>query len=398
MPASGRNPRRSIKICAWIGFLIFFIYWPLCTVFGEEDKPDGDLPVVSASSAILLDRDTGRILFEKNPRQRRPVASITKIMTAVVALEHGRLSSEIRVSEKAASAGGSSIWLEAGEIKTLEELLYGLMLRSGNDAAYAIAEHIGGTVENFAVMMTQKAREIGALQTRFKNPHGLHHEEHYSTAYDMALITQYALENETFKRIISSPRAIISWPGHEWDRVLHNQNKLLRLYEGGDGVKTGWTTPAGRCFVGSATRDSWQLITVVLNAPEMWEDARILLDYGFDTYNREKVIFRHQFVKTFEVKRAVAENGRVVAAEDFYYPLKAGEREQLRYLFDLNEPRRAPIKAGSEIGVLEIQFKGETVGRIKLIAGEDIRRAPFYQPLIKLWKMIFPRKTGEGSP
>lgn len=352
---------------------------------GEETAPLQE-PEVSAEAALTMDLETGRILMSQNSNRRKYIASTTKIMTAVIALENGRLSDVVTVSEGAASTGGSSVWLDAGEKKTLEELLYGLMLRSGNDAAIAIAEHIGRTVEEFAVMMTEKAHEIGAKNTVFKNPHGLHHEEHISTAYDLALIAAYALENETFRRIIAAPRAIISWPGHEWDRILHNQNRLLRFYEGADGVKTGWTTPAGRCFVGSATREGRQVITVVLNAPDLWDDTQKLLDYGFNAYTKEKLLSAGQVVKSIDLERARQEHGKVAVKEDFWYPLKPGEQASVRYRFRLEEPYRAPLSEGEKLGDLEVWVNDEQIGLVDLVAAEDIRRQPFYQPLLDLFR------------
>ncbi|NLC50812.1 MAG: D-alanyl-D-alanine carboxypeptidase, partial [Firmicutes bacterium] len=260
---------------------------------------------LTAEAAVLMDRDSRRVLYAQNPHQKRPMASTTKIMTAVTALEAGDLDDVVIVSERAAAIGGSSIWLSAGEEKTLEELLYGLMLRSGNDAAVAIAEHIAGSIEAFAVMMTKKAREIGALNSSFKNPHGLHDEKHYITAYDLSLIASYALRNPKFREIIATRDIAISWPGAEWDRLLHNQNRLLDLYPGGDGVKTGWTTPAGRCFVGSATRDGWQLVATVLNAPDMYNDAIMLLDYGFNNFTNKRLIAQGQFLRRVEVEKGV---------------------------------------------------------------------------------------------
>ncbi|MFY9114360.1 MAG: D-alanyl-D-alanine carboxypeptidase family protein [Dethiobacteria bacterium] len=358
--------------------------------FGEEEKPGDTVqkPAVSAESAVVIDHRTGRILYSKGMHQKGFIASTTKIMTAIIAIEEGRLNEVVTVSERAASTGGSSIWLEAGERKTLEELLYGLMLRSGNDAAIAIAEHIGGTVEEFVALMNEKACEIGATNTVFKNPHGLHHEQHYSTAYDLSLIASYAMENETFRHIVGAPRAIISWPEHEWDRILHNQNRLLRLYEGADGIKTGWTTPAGRCFAGSASREGQRLITVVLNAPDMWEDVQLLLDYGFTAYKEEILIAAGQIIKMVQVEKGVQQQGTATADSNFYYPLAADELSDVRYKFHLREPYRAPLKEGQKIGTLEIQFQDEIIGSVDLVAGEGVRRAPFYRSLLELWEKV----------
>ena len=200
-------------------------------------------PQVTARAAVVLDQATGRILFSKNAYEQLPMASTTKIMTAVLAIESGRLSETVTVSEQAALVEGSSVELEAGEEKTLEELLYGLILRSGNDAAVAIAEFLAGSVEEFAERMTERAHQLGAVHTKFMNPHGLDHEEHYTTAYDLALIAAHAMTLPKFREVAATAEKKISWPGRPYDRILRNQNKLLTMYEGAEGIKTGWTTP-----------------------------------------------------------------------------------------------------------------------------------------------------------
>ncbi len=340
---------------------------------------------ITARAAILMDRETGRVLWEKNAQLRLPMASTTKIMTAILALELGNEADVITTSKRAAATEGSSIWLEEGEQKTLEELLYGLMLLSGNDAAVAIAEHIAGSVENFAALMNEKAAAIGATNTHFCNPHGLPDDRHYTTAYDLALISAYALQNERFREIIRTPEYIISWPGREWDRVLQNQNRLLELYPGGDGVKTGWTKEAGRCFVGSATREGWQLVAVVLNAPQMWEDTMRLLDYGFETYSRQKVLYQGQVICTAEVYKGT-QRVDVVASKDFHYPLRPEERSRVRYVIKLQDRLAAPLAAGQKLGELEMYLGENLLGRVELQSGQAIRRMPLGHYLAGLWK------------
>lgn len=340
---------------------------------------------ISAPAAVLMDRETNRVLWEINAHQRLPMASTTKVMTAILALELGNEEDMITASKRAAATDGSSIWLEEGEKKTLGELLYGLMLRSGNDAAVAIAEHIAGSVEKFTVLMNEKAIAIGAQNTNFCNPHGLPADGHYTTAYDLALIGAYALRNQRFREIISTPEHTISWPGREWDRIMLNQNRLLELYPGGDGVKTGWTKKAGRCFVGSATRDEWQLVAVVLNASQMWEDVTWLLDYGFAEYGREKILYQGQVVKSAEVhkgKRRV----EVVVGEDFYYPLRPEERPAVQFCFDLPEHFTAPLAAGCKLGELEIFLYGSHLGKVDLKSGHAVRRLPLGHYFAALWE------------
>ncbi len=265
---------------------VFYLFILLYFMSSVKVYANSDYPSIFAKSAIVIDQETGRVLYEKNSHEKLPMASTTKIMTLLVALEKGNLKDIVTVSKRAASVGGSSIWLSPGEKIDMESLLYGLMLNSGNDAATAIAEHIGGSVENFAKIMNEKAKEIGAYDTHFVTPSGLDIgiDDHYTTAYDLALITRYAFRYPKFAEIVSTKEKTIPWEGKEWDRYLRNKNKLLWIYEGADGVKTGFTNKAGRCLVSSATREGRRFIAVVLNSPPMWEDSIKILDYAFSKY------------------------------------------------------------------------------------------------------------------
>lgn len=358
---------------------LFSVFFP--GVAGAEMGP------ISAEAAVLLDWNSGRILYAKNPHLQKPMASTTKIMTAIIALERGKLGDVTTISEKAAATGGSSIWLEPGEKKTLEELLYGLMLRSGNDAAVAIAEHISGSVSAFAAEMIQRAGELGAGKTSFRNPHGLHHPEHFTTAYDLAIISAHAMGIKNFQKIIATPQITISWPGHPWDRHLYNQNKLLDFYQGAEGIKTGWTTPAGRCFAGSAMRGGRRLIAIVLNAPQMWEDAIALLDYGFDCFELYPVVKSGQYLKSVAVEEGVTGKVEALASKSFSYPLQSEEEmDKITYRFLIEEPLWAPIRERERIGELEIYYEGEIAGSIDLLAGSEIKKINFWGKLKKLFE------------
>jgi D-alanyl-D-alanine carboxypeptidase (penicillin-binding protein 5/6) len=233
---------------------------------------------ISAQSAILTDLDSGRILYEKNSGERRAIASITKIMTALVALEHCDLEELVTVSYESTITEGSSMYLKPGEILSMEELLYGLMLASGNDAALAVAQHCAGSVDVFVGWMNEKARHLRMNDTQFKNPNGLDEEGHYSTAADMAKLTAAAMNNDAFVRIVSTKTITIG------TRSLKNHNKLLWEYEGILGVKTGYTGKAGRTLVSCASRDGQRLIAVTLSDRNDWADHAFLFDYGFQTY------------------------------------------------------------------------------------------------------------------
>lgn len=238
-------------------------------------------PSVSAHSAVLLDADDGTVLYAKDADTRHPMASTTKVMTALVALEHMEPDTVISVAPEAVGVEGSSIYLVEGEELTLEQLLYALLLESANDAAVAIAVGVAGSVEAFAGLMNQKAAELGLTDTQFQNPHGLDAEGHYTTARELALIARAALQNELLLKMVSTRKTTIPHDGNDGVRLLVNHNKMLRLYEDAIGVKTGYTKKSGRCLVSAAERDGVRLIVVTLNAPDDWNDHAELLDYGF---------------------------------------------------------------------------------------------------------------------
>ena len=252
---------------------------------------------LSARAAALIDGKSGKVLFEKNKDERLPMASTTKIMTGLLACESKKMKKTVTVSPVASGTEGSSLWLEPGEKQTLENLTYGLMLRSGNDAAVAIAEYLGGSIDAFALLMNERAKKIGVKNTGFKNPNGLDAEGHFTSAYDLALISREAMKNKTFRKIVSTKNKTIPWESSEWDRSLTNHNKMLWRYEGCNGIKTGFTKKSGRCLVTSAKRGKTELICVTLNAPDDWNDHTKMLDYGFELSGnpKEKTVFRPFF-------------------------------------------------------------------------------------------------------
>ena len=291
---------------------------------------------VSARSAILIEQETGRVLYEKDAYTQRRIASITKIMTAIIAIESGKMNETVKISGNAAGTEGSSLYLKEGEKITLENLVYGLMLRSGNDAAVAIAEEVGGSLEGFVTLMNQKAEEIGMSHTVFMNPHGLDdHENHLSTAYDMAILTQYAMDNDTY-RIISSTK-VHKAPNatEDWDYVWRNKNKLLTsLYSDSTGGKTGYTKRAKRTLVSTAERDGMTLIAVTLDAPDDWNDHISMFNWGYSNYEltllEPKGIIKD--VKDEPYK------GNVRLNRDLSYPLTSEERDQIDSTIQLVEP------------------------------------------------------------
>ena len=240
---------------------------------------------IEAVSAILIDADSGRILFEQNARQSLPVASLTKILTALITLEHyDDLRQTFTLPEDFVNAGESNLGLAAGESQTIEDLLYALMLHSANDAAQALALAVAGSESAFAQLMNKRCQELGLQESQWVNPHGLPNEAHYSSAYDLAFITRAAMRIPMFYTLIKTPTHTMPWAEQDDDRVFSNHNRLLTLYEGADGVKTGYTAKAGNCLVGSATREGLRLIGVVLNSEDTYGQMTALLDYGFSNY------------------------------------------------------------------------------------------------------------------
>lgn len=335
-------------------------------------------PEINAQSAILIDAKSKRILYEHNPHMKLPMASTTKIMTALLALEKGNYNDKVEIKENVVGVEGSSIYLREGEVLTLEDLLYGLMLRSGNDAAVAVAEHIGNSVEDFVKLMNQKAKEIGANNTNFMNPHGLHHDNHYTTSYDLALITSKALENKKFKEIV---KAKVWKANREKNNIFYNKNKTLWEYEGGDGVKTGYTTKSGRCLVTSATRDGTQLIAVVLNDRDWFEDCYKLMDYGFDNYKSYLIFDRGQFVRKIPVIDGEVDEVIAVTKEAFQYPLREEELDKISISINLVESVKAPIEKGEKLGEIKVYLSGKIIHKEDIIAKENIARKGLFKML-----------------
>lgn len=325
-------------------------------------------PAVSAQGAAVIDVESGRILYQKQGNEKMRVASLTKIMTAIVAIEEGKLDELVTVPDYAIGTEGSSIYLRHGEKLTLEHLLYGLMLRSGNDAAVTIADHIGGSIEGFARLMNEKAEYLGLSNTHFTNPHGLDDSNHhYSSAVDLAKLTAYALRNKDFQRIVATKVIQIPQEGESWDRKLINKNKMLRLYEGADGVKTGYTKLAKRCLVSSATRDERQVAVVTLNAPNDWDDHARLLDFGFKQFNRVELVGE---------KEKVDPDRNLYAVNSFSYPLTSQEESQIRKEVVLETTLKDMLPGGVN-GYLHIYLGDQLIGKVGLVHGEGASHNTF---------------------
>lgn len=315
----------------------------------------------SAASAILMEQESGRVLYAQNADEKRLIASITKIMTAVVALEEGDLQAEYTVTAED-MAEGSSMYLKPGDVLTLEELLYGLMLVSGNDAALAVAHCVAGDEAAFVAMMNDTAARLGMEQSFFCNPNGLDAEGHGSSARDMAVLTAYALENETFRRIVSTASITIG------ERYLANHNKLLRLYQGCIGVKTGFTKAAGRTLVSAAEREGMTLICVTLNDGDDWNDHMALLDYGFSTYGMATAVPAGQALASVLVENGTEPLVALGPERDLACPVAEGER--LTVTVSAPVSVSAPVVPGQVLGTAWLELDGETVSSVDLVALE----------------------------
>ena len=243
---------------------------------------------VSAKAAVVLCGDTGEVIFAKNENQKLPMASTTKIMTGLLLCEYGNFEREITVTAEMLRVEGSSMGLLAGDKVTLHDLLYGLMLASGNDSANVIAYTLGGSLDGFVKQMNSKAKELGLDNTHFATPSGLDDEKHYTTALELAKLTQFALENEEFAKAVACEKAVLNYGNPPYRRSLTNHNKLLKMYEGTIGVKTGFTKKSGRCLVSAAKQDGKYVIAVTLNDPNDWQDHKQMLDYGFSKIKQTK--------------------------------------------------------------------------------------------------------------
>ncbi|MCL2564253.1 MAG: D-alanyl-D-alanine carboxypeptidase [Defluviitaleaceae bacterium] len=346
-------------------------------------------PTVAAHGAILMDAKTGRVLWEKNSEAPMAMASTTKIMTAIIALENGNLEDMVTVSERAARSPEVNMNLTAGEELKLRDLLYALMLMSYNDTAVAIAEHISGDVETFCRIMTDKARELGAINTVFETPSGLDAGDHHSTAYDMALITRYALENQQFMEIINTSYITIGTNKRTID--LRNKNRLLSEYEGALGVKTGFTGKAGQCFVGSAQRDGMKLISVVFASgwgdagrEQKWVDTKRILDYGFLNYKYVELVEEGDIPGHIDVTRTRNPRIDIALEEGLMLPLNPEEASNIKIQFEYPEEVQAPIYMGQIMGQGIISLEGDILRTINLIAQEEAERHDLQTSLKKV--------------
>ena len=368
-------------------FCFFAVSAVLFTLLRFSASAESETPSTSAHAAALYEPETKQFLYSKNINKRMPMASTTKIMTAIVAIENSELDESVVIADEAQEVEGSSAYLVSGEILTMEELLYALMLRSANDAAAAIAYHISGGIEEFADLMNEKATRLGLSDTHFTNPHGLDDKEHYTTAHDLAIIAANALENDTLKEIIGTYKK--SFSSDEHTRTYVNHNKLLKLCDGAIGVKTGFTKKSGRCLVGAVERDGLTFVTVTLNAPDDWRDHSALFELGYESLEKISLADKEEYSYDLSVFDGEAQTVRVKNEQDASIIVEKGEHEVDSYI-KLARFAVAPIKQGDILGEVIFTVDGERVSSVKLVAEREVIKKDtrsFFEKLIDKFKI-----------
>ncbi len=347
------------------------------------------VPQTSAKGMILVEKTTGRVLAEKNADEQLSIASTTKIVTALTVLENcPDIKKVVTIDKKCVGIEGTSIYLREGEKLSIEDLLYGLMLRSGNDAAVALAYVVGGSVEKFCQMMNNTAKKCGATSCNFTNPHGLEQEDHHCSARDLANITRFAMQNQEFAKIVGTKQYRISASDDTTGRVLQNKNKMLSLFDGADGVKTGFTKKAGRCLVSSGTRDGMSLICVVLCCGPMWEESAALLEYGFKNYKMKELLQPYFVCGNIEVQNSDDKFVEVFSMKGFSYPMTEEEYQKVRVEFDYPSIIQAPVPKEKIVGKVVIKLDNdllfeENIYTIKEVESKFVRSG--LKDLINKW-------------
>ncbi len=374
-----RKPLSTILIA------LFILFGTVTWTFGATPPPD-----LTGKGAILIDANTGKILFEKNIHEQYYPASTTKIMTAILTLENLNLSDKVEIDGETPFTEGSRIYLLEGEDVTVEEVMYGMMLESANDAAVALAKQVSGTVEEFAKLMNKKAKELGALNTNFVNPNGLHEDDHLTTAYDLAMIAKYAMKNEIFRDYVSTYQYTMAATNKQDTRYFYNTNRMLYdsiykvtvngqaracKYEGITGIKTGYTGKAGGCLVSGAIRGDTELIAVTLSTTEMgrFEDCIALLDYGFDNYKTIKALEKGSDMGILPISRGSVKSVRVVLPEEVKVTLPVeASASLLKTETELFESLAAPVTLGQKAGKVKLYAGDELIGEYDVVTGGQV--------------------------
>lgn len=348
-------------------------------------------PEVTAESAVLMDMNSGQILYQKNKDKRMYPASTTKILTTLIAIKRGNLGDMVKVSREACLADGSSVGLQEDEVVKLEDLLYAVMLSSANEAAMAVAQHIGGSVDEFARIMNSEARAMGAVNSNFANPHGLHDPNHYTTAGDLAIIAREAMQNSVFRKYAGTysyhfernlPRPVNGIPQEDFV----NLNRMLWSgsifeYKGTTGVKTGYTDEARRCLVASAERNGREYLSVVMKTElnAVYTDSINLLNYGFNNFKQVVLVEQGAMAGRAKVQKGVEEEVGVVTAGKFTYNLPVNANSPVEKKILIDGQVVAPVKKGQKVGIMTFVAEGRSLGSVDLVADGEVDRMPFFR-------------------
>lgn len=367
--------------------------WQMADAETEFSLPKPSLAInCSAQSAFAFDAETGRIFYQKNAETKRAMASTTKIVTAITVIRKcENLDEPVEIDSKSVGIEGTSIYLRAGEVLTVRELLYGLMLRSGNDAATALAYHCGGSIAEFAKMMNETAQLAGATNSNFCNPHGLDDPDHYTTARDLAQITAFALENEDFRQIVSTKNIKIKGNSEEAYRFLANKNRLLGSLDGCIGVKTGYTSKAGRCLVSACERDGLRVVCVVLNCGPMFEESTDIFNEIFQKYKSFTILEPYQFVANIPLSNGDVPSIPVYSKHGLRLTLSEEEHAQIFVEYDLPEILTAPVEIDEPVGKVQVYFGKHLIFDEKIYTIDEVGSKLLkdkMKDILKKWRVL----------
>ena len=365
---------------------IILIITPANLAFANNDNSNIN---ISSKSAILMDVDSGQVLYEKNAHEKLPPASVTKVMTMLLiceALDSGKIKidDQVQVSEIASSMGGSQIFLEPGESQTVDTLLKGIAVASANDACVAMAEYIAGSVESFVDMMNSKAKDLNMKDTHFANTNGLPVDNHYTSAYDIATMSRELLKHDVISKYLTTWMDSVVVGKKQTSIGIANTNKLIKHFQGATGVKTGFTQQAKYCLSASAKRGDTHLVAATLGAetsPERFKDASSLLNYGFANYESVKLCSKDDKISTLTMEKAESDKVSLVAKEDLTVLIKKGDSKEFTKKIKVYEEPKLPINKGTALGMVEVYKGKDLVGKVELVNNKDVNKASYLKML-----------------
>ena len=375
----------------FVGVFLAIIIITCQSTLSFADKNINNISI-SSKSGVLMDVTSGKILYEKNCHEKLPPASVTKVMTMLLiceAIESGKIkiSDEVTISENASSMGGSQIFLEPGETQTVDTLLKGIAVASANDACVAMAEYIGGSVEDFVDMMNKKAKDLKMNDTNFVNTNGLPTKKHYTSAYDIAIMSRELLKHQMIEKYLTTWMDNVVVGKKKATIGLANTNKLIKHYNGATGVKTGFTSEAKYCVSASAKRGKTHLVAVIIcgeTSKDRFKDASTLLDYGFANFESIKICSKNQKLSTLKLKKADCESVDLVAKNDLGILIKKGESKDFTKKIEIDKSLKLPIKCGTTLGKVKIYRGDKLIGEVELVNNKNINKASYLQRLRRL--------------